>query len=194
MIPKKWHHSHPEVKTGIVPAGCRQWGPSGCPPSGHPKAAWRQKLRDVCLNHAWLKPVALPIFFDADGASTLPTQKLQTAQIDAACKINNNAHEHHEWPICPMPEHQLLEVEQLQEMETELVEGTWQDGNAKEDSRQDQSQLAREGTPGEIQSQGMGDNSQWQGRNLSTSLSTALKRACRLGYSNAESLYVKVVE
>ncbi len=83
----------------------------------------------------------------------------------------------------------------LEEMEKMLIEGTWPDGDER---RADQGK----GSGGNVapaamdaqQSAGLRatEDDGWQARNLSTSLSRALSRSCRLGYSNVQAVYVRL--
>ena len=55
---------------------------------------------------------------DARGNFNLiPDEGLEAAGIDDACKISTNAHEHHEWPVHPIPKQEGMDVKALLEMQ-----------------------------------------------------------------------------
>ena len=80
----------------------------------------------------------------------------------------------------------------LLEMEVLLQDGKWPD----EFSPEERENLARVAPkchsqrPDACQDGAVGDK--WQARNLTTSLSKALKKSCRLGYSDHNSLYARL--
>ena len=83
----------------------------------------------------------------------------------------------------------------LREMEGMLVGGTWPDGNRRraltgQDPDSREHQAAGQTKPEDCLHEVEGED--WQAHNLSTSLSKALARSCRLGYSNAEAVYVQM--
>ena len=119
-------------------------------------------------------------------------EELGNAGIDDSCNFSNNAHEHPEWPTYPILEQEGVVGKALHEWEELLKEGTWPDGLTPEhlenlqklgrDEMKSQTGASLDGPPDE----------KWQARNLTTSLSRALKSRCRLGYSNGNSLYAKL--
>ena len=42
-------------------------------------------------------------------------------------------HDHHEWPLFPIPEHEDVDMKALVEIEVLLKEGTWPDGFSPEE-------------------------------------------------------------
>ena len=57
------------------------------------------------------KQVVTQKIFDAGGDLThIPNEDLATAGIDSTCNLSNNAHEHHEWPLYPIPEHEGMDT------------------------------------------------------------------------------------
>ncbi len=83
----------------------------------------------------------------------------------------------------------------LEEMEKMLIDGPWPDGDER---RADQgrcsggnvahTEMDAQQSAGLRATEGNG----WQARNLSTSLSRALSRSCRLGNSNAQAVYARL--
>ena len=73
-----------------------------------------------------------------------------------------------------------------------LQEGTWPDGFSPEE-RENLARLDPKGLsqPTDACQDGAVDD-KWQARNLTTSLSKALRKSCRLGYSDHNSLYAKL--
>ena len=108
-------------------------------PSGKVKA--HMGVRGGITADAAAKAVVTQKILDADPDNeicNLSTQELRDAQIDIACQISNNAHEHHEWPVHPMPEGTMKADDNLREMvesEGMLVDGTWPDGNRESANR-----------------------------------------------------------
>ena len=126
---------------------------------------------------------------EGGGKNDVAEEDLATAEIDVTSAVKNTAHELHQWPIGPMPEQEVTDAKHLQEMEDMLVEGTWPDGDIAH-SHED-GPLRAQSQP-DPQAADKDEGGGWQIRNLASSLSTALKRSCRLGYSNADSLYVRL--
>ena len=105
---------------------------------------------------------------------------------------SNNAHEHHEWPVYPIPKHEGMDMKALLEMEVLLQEGTWPDGFSLEE-RENMAHLAPKchpQAPDASQDSVVDDN--WQARILTTSLSKTLRKSRRLGYSDRNSLYARL--
>ena len=140
------------------------------------------------LANAAAKQFVTQNIIDADGDSNdIPNEDLAAARNDSICNVSNNAHEHHEWPLYPIPEHEGMDMKALLEMEVLLQDGIWPDGFSPEE-REDLARLAPTGhseLPDACQDK-------WQARNLTTSLSKALRKSCRLGYSDHNSLYAKL--
>ena len=139
------------------------------------------------------KSVVTQKIIDAGGnLNLIPDEDLEAAGIDDACEISNNAHEHHEWPVRPIPGQEGMDEKALLEMQGLLKEGTWPDG-LRQDERERMAALmaGRQATPAAALGNGAEDD-KWQARNLTASLSRALRRSCRLGYSDADSLYARL--
>ena len=122
----------------------------------------------------------------------IPNEDLAAAGIDSFCNVSNNAHEHHEWPLYPIPEHQGVDMNALLEMEVLLQDRKWPDGFSPEE-RENLARLApkcHSQPPDACQDGAVSDK--WQARNLTTSLSKALRKSCRLGYSDHNSLYARL--
>ena len=80
------------------------------------------------------KHVVTQKIIDADGElNDISSEDLAAAGIDSTCNVSNNAHEHHEWPLYPIPEHEGMDMKTLLEMEVLLQEGTWPDGFSPEE-------------------------------------------------------------
>ena len=124
---------------------------------------------------------------DADGdLNDIPNEDLAEAGIDSTCNVSSNAHEHHEWPVYPIPKHEGVDMKALLEMEVLLQEGTWPDGFTPEE-RENLARLAprcHSQPPDACQDRVVDDK--WQARNLMTLLPKlkALRKSCRLGYSH----------
>ena len=71
------------------------------------------------------KQIVTQKIIDADG---IPNEDLAAAGIDSTCNVSKNAHEHHEWPLYPIPKHEGVDMKVLLGMEVLLQEGTWPDG------------------------------------------------------------------
>ena len=131
---------------------------------------------------------------DAGGdLNDIPNEDLAAAGIDSTCNVSNNAHEHHEWPLYPIPEHEGMDMKVLLKIaEVLLQDGTWPDGFSPEE-RENLARLAPRchSQPPDACQDGVVDD-KWQARNLTTSLSKALRKSCRLGYSDHNSLYAKL--
>ena len=100
----------------------------------------------------------------------IPNEDLIEAGIDSTCNVSNIAHEYHEWPLYPVPEHEGMDEKALLEMEVLLQEGTWPDGFSPAE-RENLARLAPEcrcQAPEACQDSAL-DN-KWQARNLTTSL------------------------
>ena len=130
---------------------------------------------------------------DAGGdLNDIPNEDPATDGIDSTCNVSNNAREHHEWPLYPIPEHEGVDIKSLLEMEVLLQDGKWPD----EISPEEHENLARlapkchSQLPDACQDGALGDK--WQARNLTTSLSKASRKPCRLGYSDHNSLYARL--
>ena len=64
------------------------------------------------------KNVATQDIIDAGGTLNLILDEdLEAAGMDDACEISDNAHEHHEWPVHPIPEQEGMDEKALLEME-----------------------------------------------------------------------------
>ena len=139
------------------------------------------------------KSVVIQKIIDAEGnLNAFTEEELGNAGIDDSCNISNNAHEHHEWPVYPIPEQEGVDEKALQEWEELLKEGTWPDGMTPE-HRENMQMLGRDQMGSQTgPSSDSPPDEKWQARNLTASLSRALKRSCRLGYSNDNSLYAKL--
>ena len=99
---------------------------------------------------------------------------------------------HHEWPLYPIPEHEGMDMKALLEMEVLLQDGTWPDGFSPEE-RENLAHLAPKGHSQPLDAcQDRVVDDKWQARNLTTSLSKALRNSCLLGYSDHNSLYAKL--
>ena len=73
------------------------------------------------LADAAAKQVVTQKIIDAGGdLSDIPHEDLATAGIDSACNVSNNALEHHEWPLYPIPGHEGVDMKALLEMEVLL--------------------------------------------------------------------------
>ena len=73
---------------------------------------------------------------DADGdLSDISNEDLIEAGIDSTCNVSNNAHEHHEWPLYPIPEHKGVDEKALLEMEVLLQKGQGQMALAQRSAR-----------------------------------------------------------
>ncbi len=155
-------------------------------------------VRGNILADAAAKAVVTQKILDADPdnmVNSFSTQELTDAQIDTVCQVNSNAHEHDEWPVHPIPICQRTDDRHLEEMEKLLIEGTWPDGDERraDQSRRSGGNVAPAAMDAQ-QSAGLRatEDDGWQARNLSTSLSRALSRSCRLGYSNVQAVYVRL--
>ena len=85
------------------------------------------------LADAAAKQVVTQKIIDAGGdLNDIPNEDLAAAGIDSTCNVSNNAHEHHEWPLNPIPEHEGMA---LLEKEVLLQNGTWPDGLAQRSMR-----------------------------------------------------------
>ena len=104
--------------------------------------------------------------------------------------VSNNALEHHEWPLYPISRHEGVDIKALLEMEVLLQEGAWPDGFSPEES-ENLAYLAKchSQLPGACQD---GAVDKWQAKNLMTLLSKDLRKSCRQGYSDHNSLYAKL--
>ena len=128
------------------------------------------------------KSVVIQKIIDAEGnLNAFTEEELGNAGIDDSCNISNNAHEHHQWPTYPIPEQEGVDQKALQEWEELLKEGTWPDGLTAED-RENMQKPGRDqmGSQTEASLDSPPDE-KWQARNLTASLSRALKSRCRLG-------------
>ena len=86
------------------------------------------------LADAAAKQVVTQKIIDAGGdLNDIPNEDLAEDGIDSAWSVNNNAHEHHEWHLYPIPEHKGMDMKALLEMEVLLQEGTWPDGFSPEE-------------------------------------------------------------
>ena len=82
------------------------------------------------LADAAAKQVMTQKIIDAGGdLNEVPNEDLEAAGIDSTCNVSNNAHEHHEWPLYPIPNHEGVDENVLLEMRVLLQEagGTWPD-------------------------------------------------------------------
>ena len=129
---------------------------------------------------------------DANGnLNAFTNEELSAAGIDDSCNISPNAHENHEWPTYPVPEQEGVDDKELEKWEELLEEGTWPDGYTPEKRESMQKHANGQRHPQtEDHSDAASDDKydKCQARHLITSLSRALKRSCRLGYSNDKSL------
>ena len=51
---------------------------------------------------------------DAGGdLNDIPNEDLAAAGIDCTCNVSNHAHEHHEWPMYPIPKHEGADEKEL---------------------------------------------------------------------------------
>ena len=150
-------------------------------------------IQNNILADAAAKQVVTQKIIDAGGdLNDSPDEDLAAAGIDSTCHVSINAHEHHEWPLYPIPEHKGVDMKALLEMEVLLQDGPWPDGFSPEE----QENLARlapkcHSQPPDACQDGAVDD-KWQARNLTTSLSKALRRSCQLGYSDRNSLYARL--
>ena len=139
------------------------------------------------------KSAVIQKIIDANGnLNAFTNEELSAAGIDDSCNISANAHENHEWPTYPVPEQEGMDDKELEKWEELLEEGTWPDGYTPEKRESMQKHANGQRDPQtEDHSDAASDDKydKWQARNLTTSLSRALKRSCRLGYSNDKSLY-----
>ena len=88
------------------------------------------------LADAAAKIVVTQKIIDADGnLNDIPNEDLAEAGIESTCNVSNNAHEHHEWPVYPIPEHEGVDMKALLEMRVLLQEGTWPDGFSPEERK-----------------------------------------------------------
>ena len=91
-------------------------------------------VEENILADAAAKQVVTQKIIDADGdLNDIPNEDLAAAGIDSTCNVSNNAHEHHEWPLYPIPEHEGMDMKALLEMEVLLQDGTWPDGFSPEE-------------------------------------------------------------
>ena len=144
------------------------------------------------LADAAAKQVVTQKIIDADGdLNDIPNYDLAAAGIDSTCNVSNNAHEHHEWPLYPIPKHQGVDMKALLEMEVLLQDRKWPDGFSPEE-RENLARLAPQchSQPPDACQDGAVDD-KWQTRNL-TSLSKALRKSCQLGYSDHNPLYARL--
>ena len=65
------------------------------------------------------------------GSSPIPGP----AGIDSTCNVSNNAHEHHEWPLYPIPKHEGMDMKTLLEMKVLLQDGNGQMASAQKSVR-----------------------------------------------------------
>ena len=80
------------------------------------------------------KQVVTQKVIDAGGdLNDIPNEDLAPAGIDSTCDVSNNAHEHYERPLYPVPEHEGVDMKALLEMEVLLQDGTWPDGFSPEE-------------------------------------------------------------
>ncbi len=160
-------------------------------------------VRGKKLADAAAKAVVTQKILDADPdnmVNSFSTQELREAQIDKVCQVNNNAHEHDEWPVHPIPTCQRADDRYLEDMEKMLIEGTWPDGDVRRANQGKQRGSSDNTPPADTRSRvaqqpadlRATEEDSWQAQNLSTSLSRALSRSCRLGYSNVEAVYVRL--
>lgn len=127
------------------------------------------------------KSVVTQKIIDAGGNPNLiPDEDLEAAGIDDACEISNNAHEHHEWPVHPIPEQEGMDEKALLEMQGLLKEGTWPDGLRQDEHERIAATVAGcQATSAAALWKGPKDD-KWHARNLIASLPRALRRSCRL--------------
>ena len=126
------------------------------------------------------------------GKNDVAEDDLAEADIDVTSSVKNTAHELHQWPVGPMPEQEVTNAKHLQEMEDMLVEGTWPDGNTGHSHGDGPLGAQPQPDSPDRQAADKDEGGGWQIRNLASSLSAALKTSCKLGYSNADSLYVRL--
>ena len=63
------------------------------------------------LADAAAKQVVTLKTIDAGGdLNDIPNEHLAAAGIDTTCNVSKNAHEHHEWPLHPIPEHEDVDM------------------------------------------------------------------------------------
>ena len=86
------------------------------------------------LADAAAKKIVTQKIIDAGGdLNDIPNEDLIEAAIDSIRYVSNNAHEHHEWPLYPIPKHDGVDEKALLEMEVLLQVGTWPEGPSPEE-------------------------------------------------------------
>ena len=127
------------------------------------------------------KKVVTQRIIDAGGIlNDIPNADLAAAGIDSTCDASSNAHEQHEWLVHPFSEHEGVDEKEPLKMEDLPKDGRCPEGLGQEE-RESLAHLAPKCHPQIHQApdacQHGTVNDKWPARNLTTSLSKALRKS-----------------